>query len=98
MHAAQIGQSALHTVPEKWQLSHHANDATGRDCTRADIKDIRLADTIGSHLADGYRARRDNSRGTFAEKFDRGDENQIGKNAARAHDGTNPRPDDVTHA
>src|SRR5207249_592079 len=40
----------------------------------------------------------DNSRGTFAEKFDRGDENQIGKNAARAHDGTNPRPDDVTHA
>src|SRR4030095_8603710 len=98
MHAAQLAQPALHTVPDKWQRSHHANDAAGRDRTRADIKDISLADTIGRHLADGYRARRDNSRGTFAEKFDRGDEYQIGKDAARAHDGTDPRSDDVTHA
>src|SRR5260370_42272231 len=98
MHAAQIGKSALDTVPDERQRTHHADDATSRNSPRADIKDISLANTIGRHLADGYRTRRDNPRGAFAEEFDRWDEHEVGEHAAAAHDGSDPRPDDVTHA
>src|SRR2546423_6243606 len=98
MHAAQIGKSTLDTVPDERQRTHHADDATSCHSPRADIKDVSLADAIGRHLADRYRTRRDNPRRTFAEKFDRGDEHEIGEHAAAAHDRSDARPNDITHA
>ncbi len=95
--AAQIGESAFQTVPDRRQTSRQRNHSAHRHRARADIQNIRAANLSGRHFARSCssipaRAARSD---TVAEKFDHRNQNEIRQNAAAHHNSGDIRSDDV---
>ena len=93
--AHQIRQSASQSMPDCGDRSEQADDSTGSNCSRADVKNICLANIVGSHLADRNGSGCKRPRDVVTEKFDRWNQHEIREHAACAHDRGDPRPDDI---
>jgi hypothetical protein len=82
-------------MPDCGDRSEQADDSAGSNCSRADVKNICLANIVGSHLADRNGSGCKRSRDVVTEKFDRWNQHEIREHAACAHDRGDPRPDDI---
>src|SRR6266705_6200508 len=91
----QIRQPASQSMPDWGNRSKQADDSTSSNCSRADVKNIRLANIVESHLADRNGSRCNGSRDVVTEKFDRWNQDEVREHAACAHDRGDPWPDDI---
>src|SRR4030095_7634502 len=94
--AQQIRQSSSQSTPDCRNRSKQADDSAGSNCSRADVKNIGLANIVGSHLADRNGSRCNGFRDVVAEKLDRWNQDEIREYAACAHDRGDAWADDIT--
>src|SRR3954468_1625661 len=73
----KIGQSGFQTVPNKGQGSDQTDDATGCYRTSTDIKHIRVAHIVWSHVGDWHGPWRNCAGNPLSEKFDCRDQDEV---------------------
>ena len=92
---ADVAQPLLEAVPDGRERAEQADDAAGGDGARADVEDVGRADAVRVHVRDGDLAGRKRALEVLAEELDHRDQDQVGEDAAPAHEGRDPRADDV---
>src|SRR5687768_5605491 len=93
MASAEIAQAALDPMPDRRERAEQTDNAAGRDRAGTDIQNVGAADIVRAHLADRHGAGWHDASNFFAEEFDRWNQYQVSKHAARAHDRSDARSD-----
>ena len=95
---ADVPEPLLQPVPDGGKRTGEAHDPARGDGSRPDVEDIGTADLRGAHVADRNRSGGQYSGNALSEELDQGNEKEVGQDPARAHHGSDPRPDDVADA
>ena len=82
-------------MPNRRQGSEQANDATSRDRTRTDVKNVGAAYVVRRHIGDWHRSRRNDPGDAFTKELDGGDQYQVSKDPTCAHDRADARANNV---
>src|ERR1022692_2330976 len=83
------------TAPEG---AEKADDPSGGHGARAHVEDVGRPDVVRLHVGNGYPARRERALEVLPEELDHRDQDQVGQDAAPAHESRDPGPDDVADA
>src|SRR6266516_5896117 len=83
-------------MPDCRSRAKQADDSTSSHCSGADVKDIRLANIVGSHLADRNGSGCNRPSYVVTEKVDRWNQDEVREHAACAHNRGDRWPDNIT--
>ena len=94
----EVRQARTNAVQNNRERANEADDTAGRDRTGADIENVSAADLARAHVSDRLAARRQGRLQAFAKEFDQRAQHERIEDAARHHNGSDTRADNVADA